>query len=366
MSSGRMRVLLDCRMATWTGVGRYSSSLTRALAARSDLDVAVVTAAGDPPIAPGLPETLATSHPFSPAGALELGRIARAARADVVHCLHFPTPAPVFHPLVVTLHDLTPIVIEDAMPSASRRAVYRMLNRRASRVADAIITPSRATADDVSRLLPHADGKVHVVLEAADDFASGPAAPLTGRARELATAPYILSMGVTKPHKDLPTLLAAFARIAPRFPELRLLLVGHGDPAYVVARLATQPRGVRQRVGFTGRVSDGELRTLYSGAQVFAFPSTYEGFGLPPLEAMALGAPTVVSDASSLPEVVGSGALTFSAGDPSTLATALERLLGDPAEAQRVREAGLARAAELTWARAAERTVAVYREVAGR
>lgn len=366
MAVERMRILLDCRMATWTGVGRYTSSLARALAARDDLDVALVVAPSDPPIAPGLPETIASSHPFTPAGAFELGRIVREARADVVHCLHFPTPMPAPHPLVVTMHDLTPLIVEDAMSSATRRAVYRMLNRRASTVADAIIVPSRATADDVERFLPRADGKVYVVPEAADDFASGPASPLSGRARELASAPYVLSMGSTRPNKDLPTLLAAFARIAPRFPEVRLLLVGLGDPAYIVARLALEPREVRERVAFTGRVTDGELRTLYAGASAFAFPSTYEGFGLPPLEAMSLGAPTVVADATSLPEVVGDGALTFSAGDPSTLASALERILGDAAEAERLRAAGLARAAELTWARAAEATAEIYREVASR
>ncbi len=143
-------------------------------------------------------------------------------------------------------------------------------------------------------------------------------------------------MGNTKPHKDLPTLFSAFERIAAGDSEIVLLLVGEGDDAYLDAHVAA---ACRSRVRFTGRVSDPELRALYAGAAAFAFPSRYEGFGLPPLEAMSFGTPVVVARAASLPEVVGDAALMFEPGDADGLASALQAVLErcGPAAAARYR-----------------------------
>jgi len=364
-----MRVLLDCRMASWSGVGRYTTGLARALAARDDVELVQVCAAGEaPPVArgPGAEVAVASAHPFGVRGALELGRLARQAKPDLVHCPHFPTPMPVRGPLVVTLHDLTPLLVPGAMPSGARRLVYRAGNARAARLASRIIVPSRATAADVTRLFAVARGKLAVTAEAADDFASGPSGPLIGALADLAAPPYLLSMGNTKPHKDLPTLLRAFAQLAPARPELRLLLVGADPPGYLAAALAGAPAGeapdVRASVAFTGPVTDAELRKLYAGASAFVFPSRYEGFGLPPLEAMALGAPVVCADAASLPEVVGDAALLFPAGDAAALARTLARVLDDLALRERLSQAGRKRAAQFTWQRTAAATVAVYHE----
>jgi glycosyltransferase involved in cell wall biosynthesis len=122
---------------------------------------------------------------------------------------------------------------------------------------------------------------------------------------------------------------------------------------------------VRERVVFTGHVDDPQLRTLYAGAQLFAFPSRYEGFGLPPLEAMSFGAPCIVADAASLPEVVGEAALRVVPGDAHVLADAIESLLSDPQLREELREAGYRRAEQFSWSLTAEETVAVYREVIG-
>lgn len=360
-----MRILLDCRMASWSGVGRYTTGLARALAGRDDFELVQVCAAGEPPPARlGQSDEIVTAvaHPFGARGALELGRLARRARPDLVHCPHFPTPVPVRGPLVVTLHDLMPLVVPGVMPWAARRAVYHAWNARAARLADRIVVPSRTTAADVTRLFAAARGKLVVTAEAVDDFSSGPRGPLAGRLAQLAAPPYLLAMGNTKPHKDVATLLRAFARLVPARPGVRLLLVGAEPPGYLGASPAGVPPDARAHVAFTGRVSDAELRALYAGASAFVFPSRNEGFGLPPLEAMAFGIPVVCSDAASLPELVGDAALLFAAGDAGALARTLARVLDDQALRERLSRAGRERASQFTWERTAVATVAVYGE----
>ncbi|MGO8683851.1 MAG: glycosyltransferase family 4 protein [Thermoleophilia bacterium] len=362
-----MRVLLDCRMASWSGVGRYTTGLVRALAVRDDVQIVQVCAAGtDLPVelGPRVEVVFVEQGPFSLRGALELGRLARRVQPDLVHCLHFPTPlpAPVSCPLVVTLHDLTPLVAPRVMPSLIKRAVYRRYNARAARVADRIIVPSRATAATVGRLFPAARRKLVFTAEAADDFSSGSAGPLSPHLAALTSTPYLLAMGNTKGHKDVPTLLRAFARLGSAGADVGLLLVGAEVPGYAEAVLAGVPADVRGRVAFTGHVSDAELRVLYAGATTFVSPSRHEGFGLPPLEAMALGAPVVCAAASSLPEVVGDAAVLFPAGNAEALAAALRSVLGDDVLRQRLRQAGRERAAQFTWQRTAAATVTIYHE----
>ena len=357
-----MRVLLDCRMASWSGVGRYTTGLARALAARDDTDLVQVCAAGeDPPVrpSPGIEVVTAAAHPFGVRGALELARLARATQPELVHCAHFPTPLPARRPLVVSLHDLTPLVLPEAMPDAAKRAVYRAWNARAVRVADRVIANSRHTATDIDRTFLAARDKLRVVPISAGRFADGPVSDVPGGLAPRGTC-FLLSMGNTKPHKDLGTLLTAFARLARARPELRLLLVGPLVPGFVPSVLGDDAAAAR--VHFTGPVADEVLRALYREAAVFVFPSRYEGFGLPPLEAMACGTPVVSSDAASLPEVVGDAALLFHCGDAGALAAAVARVLDEPSLRERLARAGPRRAARFTWERTAGETVAVYRE----
>jgi glycosyltransferase involved in cell wall biosynthesis len=367
-------------MADWSGVGRYTAGLARELAARDDIELVQAIGRGQlPPVAAVGADTadderratasaiVAEGHPFGPLGAFSLSRAIAAVRPDVTHCAHFPTPLPASHPLAVTIHDLTPEVMPEVMPSGLRRAVWRYWNRRAATVADVILANSRNTATDLERLLPASVDKTRVVAHALDDaLVHGPVGELPEAVATTVAggSRYVLSMGNTKPNKDLPTLLRAFAPLAPEHPHLRLWLVGRDEPGFVSSILGDDP--ARERIAFTGRVNDGELRALYTNASVFAFPSRYEGFGLPPLEAMAFGAPVVCARAASLPEVVGDGALLFAPGDPAALAEALTRVLGDDALSRDLAERGTQRAAAFTWAATAAATVAAYREVARR
>jgi glycosyltransferase involved in cell wall biosynthesis len=364
-----MRVFLDCRMASWTGVGRYTRGLARALAARDDIELTQISASGErPPVAAhqGAAHLVTHKHPFSLGGARELGRVLAAHGPDIVHCPHFPTPMPVAYPLVVTFHDLTPLAVPGVMRSPLRRLAYRWWLSRAASKADALLTLSTFSARDAERYFKAAEGKTRVTFAAADDFTDGPMGQLTPALAEIADWPYLLSMGSTRKHKDLATLMRAFARIAPSYPELRLLLVGECDRAFVAASLPAASAEIRERVIFTGRVEDPQLRTLYAGAQLFAFPSVYEGFGLPPLEAMAFETPCIVADATSLPEVVADAALLFPPGNSDALASGIEQLLNDPVICDDLRQAGLRRVGELSWEHTAERTVAAYAEVLSR
>jgi glycosyltransferase involved in cell wall biosynthesis len=353
-----VRVLLDCRMATWGGIGRYSTSLARELARVPDMEIVQVVEEGAIAPVPDARKVMAHSHAFYPTGGLELGRIAEEARPDLVHCLHVPTPIPVRHPLVVTIHDLTPLRVPDVMPSLLRRTAYRWWNARAASLAGILLANSQATASDIGSFFPNARARVRVVLHAADDFLDGPVEELPAA---FADGPYLLSMGNIKPHKDLPTLLRAFAQVNVRRPELRLLLVGRDEPGYATSVLGDTPAA--RRVSFTGRVDDPVLRALYAGAGAFVFPSRYEGFGLPPLEAMASGTPVVCSDATSLPEVVGDAALVFPAGDVTAAAGAILRLLDDDSLRASLVSAGRERAALFTWERTAAQTADAYRDL---
>lgn len=362
-----MRVALDCRMAAWSGVGRYTIGLTRALGVRNDVEPVLVVSAGErvPDELAGFEQHPVAGSPFTPAGALGFSAALRRIRPELTHCLHFPTPFPASHPIVVTMHDLTPLLVEGVMPSGLRRKVYQWQVKRAVRVADRIVTLSGYSLSDVERVLLVAQGKGRVTGAGADDFALGPVAHLEGRLADITGPSYILSMGSTRPHKDLPTLLRAFCALAPLHPELRLVLAGEGEAGYLEHHLSGAEPSVVERAAFTGHVTDDELRALYVGAAVFAFPSLYEGFGLPPLEAMALGTPVVAARAASLPEVVGYGALLFEPGDDAGLATAIARVLDDESVRERLVATGLERSSELTWAACAQRTVDVYHELAG-
>lgn len=352
-----MKVLLDCRMATWSGIGRYCTGLTRALAEVPDIRIVQLIAAGEAPPVRDAPVVAAARHPFSLGGAVEFARAVSGVAPDVTHALHFPVPLPARGPLVVTMQDLTPLVVPGVMPSAVKRAAYRLKVARAVRAADRVLTPSACSARDVAHFFPSAAGRITTTLLAADDFTTGTVGELPAG---IAGTRYVLSMGNTKPHKDLPTLLRAFAALAE--PSLLLVLAGADPGGYAASVLGEDP--AVSRVRFTGRVSDETLRALYAGAALLAVPSRYEGFGLPPLEAMAFGTPVVVADAASLPEVVGDAAELVAPGDVAALTKAMRRILDNPALARDLSARGRLHAAGFSWARTAAETALAYREAA--
>jgi glycosyltransferase involved in cell wall biosynthesis len=171
----------------------------------------------------------------------------------------------------------------------------------------------------------------------------------------------LLHVGHTQPRKNLPTLLRALVLLRQQGTQVILAQIG-GQPD-ASQRELIQELGLERAVHFVGPLPDKDLVTLYGVAEVFVFPSFYEGFGLPPLEAMACGVPVVCSNVASLPEVVGDAALAVDPHDVQALAEAIERVLADPALAAELRQRGLERARQFTWERTAQATLAVYREI---
>jgi glycosyltransferase involved in cell wall biosynthesis len=180
-----------------------------------------------------------------------------------------------------------------------------------------------------------------------------------------AATPYLLAVASPAPHKNLVIILHALKLLADERPTLRLKLVGMRTATTDHLVRGARELGVADRVEFTGHVTDAVLDALYRGATAMVFPSLYEGFGLPPLEAMARGCPVIASDRPAVPEVVGDAALTFSADDPNALAAAIRAVLDDAALAGRLRAAGRTRARAFDWATTARRTLDVYDRVLG-
>lgn len=268
-------------------------------------------------------------------------------------------------PYVVTAHDLIrwfDVEHRTGYISRSNRRDRICIRRDYAgiRRATAIVAPSEATRRDLVDHLRVPEERVFVVHEGIEHDRFRPVE------RRPVETPYVLFVGSEHPRKNLAGLLRAFARLKrePRFRELRLVKVGaagSGERPFRVATVAlARELGLKRDVDLVGEVPDAELPAYYSGAACLVLPSLYEGFGLPPLEAMACGCPAIVSDAGALPEVAGGAALVLPPRDVGALARAMRQLLTDGAAAAELRARGLERARAFTWKRAARETMRVY------
>lgn len=287
---------------------------------------------------------------------------------DVIHA-----PGPAVPPrgaarLVATIHDLAPLRFPERY-SAQSRVTLKRGALLAVRDAERVVCPSWATAVEVEALLDVDPARLRVVphgvdlpADAADDEEAAKKLAERGIGR-----PYVLWIGTQEQRKNVHAVLDAFARVARDHPELKLVL--HGPHGWLGAEVAEgiERRGIGDRtVVSEGRLTRRLLAALYAHAEVFVFPSLYEGFGLPLLEAMACGAPVVSSNQSALPECVGDAGLLVDPLDHDALAAAAGRILSDDALAKELSDAGRMRASVFTWAETARKTWEVYEELAAR
>jgi glycosyltransferase involved in cell wall biosynthesis len=286
--------------------------------------------------------------------------LARRAGCDLVHSLGSTAPAWGRFARVTTIHDLNYLVVPDAH-FGLRGLGMRVLVPLAARTSHRVLADSASTRGDLVDRLGLPPAKVDIVpLGLGRPATATPTAADELRRRlALGHRPVVLSLSAKRPHKNLRGLLDALARIPPdRRPVL--VLPGYPTPHEAELREHATALGLDEDVRFVGWTSAEDVEGLFAICAAFAFPSFYEGFGLPVLEAMTRGVPVACSDRASLPEVAGDAALLFDPADPASIASALERLLSDTGEADRLRAAGRARAASFTWARAAELTLASY------
>jgi len=287
-------------------------------------------------------------------------------RAALLH-VNYVAPPVGACPHVVTVHDIS-YDIYPGFFSPRDRWMLKTLVPLTMRRAAAIITVSQhAKAEIMARYGLPAD-KISVTYEAAGEQfqpVADPAARLAVRQRLglPAHAPYFLALGNLQPRKNIGRLIEAFAlaRQAPELAATRLVIAGKALWRESEIYAAVQQAGLMDVVHFPGYVEDADLPALYSDALAFVYPSLYEGFGLPPLEAMACGAPVICSNAASLPEVVGDAALTMNPTDVGALANALRQVAAAPALRAQLSQQGKARAAQFTWRRCAQETLEIYR-----
>jgi len=345
------------------GVGRYTRSLVRALAdafqERAAGDHLTLLWAGPPRLAlpEGWPHTTTKRLPLPERWMTVLWQRARvplpadllAGGADVFYCPDFTLPPLARARAVVTVHDLSYLIHPDTHYPPLRRFLERVVPRAIER-ADLVLADSEQTRIDLREHLGVPEEKMRVVLSAADAMftPSGPERVAETRRRHAIDRPYLLSVGTIQPRKNLPVIFDALRQLTDAGRDLSLVHVGRPgwlcEPIYE----ALERSGVKDRVRIIA-VSDEELVDLYTGSVALVFPSLYEGFGLPCLEAMACGAPVIASHAGSLAEVMQDAGIKVDPMDSTAIADGARRLLDDSVFCQDLIGRGHAQAAKFRW-----------------
>lgn len=362
------------------GIGVYAVELVRALARRADVALTIWHQPELPLPTEHVPDGVAVrAYPRLPlpkrdrlTSLVTVPAVVRRSDHDVFHFpSHTDAPFGASRGLVLTVHDLI-LEVHASLYTRGRSVPFRLARARerfSTVRAAALVADSEVTRQDLVRLWGCDPDRVRVAhLGLHPRFAPEAAGAAGALCRRLGLErPFVLYLGGIDARKNVPGLLRACARLAAGGVAPDLVLAGRVREAKEFPALASLARelGVESRLRYPGFVAEEDLPALLAAAEVFVFPSLYEGFGFPPLEAMACGTPVVSSDGGSLAEVLGDGALVVPAGDEGALAEALRRALGDVALRASLRERGRRQAARFTWERTAEATVAAYRVAAG-
>jgi glycosyltransferase involved in cell wall biosynthesis len=376
-----LHIAIDARRIRDFGIGTYIRSLVHAL---SNIDhenrYTLVSSAGDVRTLAGLPENFhAAVYSHSDRGAMDhlaFPLFLHGIAPDLVHIPLNRVPLLLRRPYVVTIHDMANLLFDEG-----RSGVWMQLRRyrfrRGLLRARRVIAVSEATKRDVQNLMGVRPERIRRVYNAPDPGFyehDGRSADERGRILERYQIqhPFLLYAGNVRRHKNVPRLVEAFAVLRgqlaehPVYKDLRLVLIGDTISQHPAVRQAVMKSRVEPLVRFLGFVPFETLRCFYESAAAFVFPSRYEGFGLPPLEAMACGTPVITSNVSSLPEVVGDAAVLINPENVFDIARGIrEVLLDETLRAELVRR-GHAQAARFSWERTAREALEIYREAAAR
>ncbi|MEX1254298.1 MAG: glycosyltransferase family 1 protein [Dehalococcoidia bacterium] len=361
------RIVVDARISrSWsTGIGVYTTQLLRALARLAPQHRLLLLIAPEAPLphlsGEGLIDERTVSHAIAgPAQHLLMPGLLRDLDADLLIVTH-PACAPLWSPCprFVFVHDLIPLALPHDY-SLAKRLYYRTVIRSSLRGAARVLVDSESTKRDCERLLGLPAGRLRVVYGGVGDQYR------PGEPRRNGSRPYVLYVGNKRPHKNVDRLIEAFALLLrDGDPGCDLVIAGRDEPGSVETdgsrlRAIADAGGLNGRVRILGEVADSDLPAYYRGASAFAYLSSYEGFGLPPLEAMACGTPVVALDATSLREVVGEGGMLLPDAEPAAVARALRSVLTNEELRRDLAERGLRQARKFTWQRTAQ---AVLQEI---
>ena len=372
-SRALLRIAIDARKLHDYGIGTYVRNLLRELARQDDdaeyvllcfpADVELLRALG-----PRFQPLAERSRNYSVREQFGIPLALTRAKVDLFHAPHYVVPPLTTRRFVVTIHDCIHLRFPQYLPNRAALYYARTMMTMAARRSQRVLTVSQASKDDIIHYLKVPASKVEVIYNALDErLAIAPTPEEVDRVRQrfLLTSPFLLYAGNIKPHKNVDRLIEAFSLLKKRgFEEVKLLIIGDEISKYPNLRRLVHRHQLHQQVRFLGFVPDETLAVLYRLASAFVFPSLYEGFGLPTLEAMAAGAPVITSNVSSLPEVVGDAAILIDPLDAGAIAEAMGRVLADPALSADLTRRGRERVKAFSWERSVARIREVYGELA--
>ena len=368
-----MRIAIDARKLHDFGIGTYIRNLMKYLALLDqDTEYVLLCRPQDAKaiqaLGPNFRPLPLSSKPYSVSEQFTLPAKLIPEHVALLHEPHYVLPPLVPCRAVVTIHDCIHLMFPQYLPNRMAYAYARGSLWAAARRAERILTVSETSKADILRYCDVPADRIIVVYNAIDDrFSVAPGDGAIQRARERyqLDGPFALYVGNIKPHKNLERLIDAFDLVRRSgFERLELLIIGDQISKYPRLRRAVDKHKLHKHVRFLGFVPDDTLAALYRLATVFVFPSLYEGFGLPPLEAMASGTPVVTSNRSSLPEVVGDAAVLVDPYSAASIAEGIQRVLSDASLRRTLSERGLARARQFSWESSVRRIHEVYMDVA--
>ncbi len=370
-----MRIAIDARKLHDFGIGTYVRNLLRHLARLDgDTDYVLLVRPDDIGLAQQLGDNFravgVAAEPYSLREQFAIPHALQGLGVDAFHTPHYVLPPLVSVPSVVTIHDCIHLMFPQYLPSRFAYFYARAFLWLAANRSARILTVSETSKRDILRFFRIPEQKIEVTYNAIDErFGQPPAQEEFTRVRERyqLDRQFILYAGNIKPHKNLERLIDAFHQIrAGGFENLMLLIIGDEISKYPTLRREVHRYKLHKHVRFLGFVPDKTLAVLYRLASVFVFPSLYEGFGLPPLEAMASGTPVVTSNISSLPEVADGAAVLIDPYNAEAIAGGITSVLTSPDLRDRLIARGLARVHEFSWDRSVRRVRQIYGEVAAR
>ncbi len=368
-----MNIGIDARMYPYTGIGRYIQHLLYWLSQLDKENTYTIFLYKEVLEKLSFPENFTlvpvTERIYSIEEQWSLKKKFEEAKLDLLHVPHFNAPLLYKGRLILTIHDITQTLFAsmDTLPSKIKKWGYLFAMAGVTRKAEKIIAVSDHTKLDLIKHFNVPNNKITSIYEAVDNDLQEQETNATSledlQKRYYFHTPYLLYVGLWSVHKNIPRLVEAFAKVQRKYRQpLQLILAGKRDERYSPAVMETiRKHHLGKYITLTGFISDADLKGLYEHASLFVFPSLYEGFGLPPLEAMAHNVPVVSSSASSLPEVLGPAAVYFNPEDTDAMADAILNVLNNPTLQNTLRQVGKEQVQKYSWKKMVEETLQLYR-----